>query len=188
MKYYGIVLRDVRKRVGLTQKKLAEMAHISVRKLQDIENHSADTKVSVLKSLCEVLNLPFYALFRQDFATAREFAGVHSPSLDKIVRPVEVICSCGEIVYSNPKALKLRGAHSFEVLDGTKIWEHHRPADRNRMLKHIEEIQIRPIEPYPFFGHLQKSDGSGEVSLRVDWDYIHSSEKKILGFLCLLES
>lgn len=172
----------------MTQKALAEKAQISVRKLQDIENHNVDTKLSILTSLCDALGIPFRSLISTEFSDAKDFARIHSPSLDHVATPVEVICKCGEVIYSNPKALKLRGAHSFDLIKGSKVWDHHPKRERPRIQEFLTEISHHPKEPFPFFGSLIRSDGKEIISLRVEWDYIRNADGDIVGYLTLLSS
>ncbi len=51
------MIKKYRKKLGITQEKLAELIDISPRQLQRIENGSSETSLKTLKKLIEVLNI-----------------------------------------------------------------------------------------------------------------------------------
>lgn len=51
------MLKKYRKKLGITQEKLAELLDISPRQLQRIENGSSETSLKTLKKLIKVLDI-----------------------------------------------------------------------------------------------------------------------------------
>lgn len=60
----GTAIKELRKKRGITQKALAEMANISANALCMIENNDNFPQKNTIKTLCEALNVPVsYLLF-----------------------------------------------------------------------------------------------------------------------------
>jgi transcriptional regulator with XRE-family HTH domain len=57
--YIGIVIREVRKRKGLTQMELSDQTNISVRTIQRIEKDAVEPSLFSLKKIGEVLEFNF---------------------------------------------------------------------------------------------------------------------------------
>lgn len=60
-KYYNLIrnnIRKYRKENKLTQEQLAELIDITPRQLQRIENNESSTKISTLRKIINVLNIP----------------------------------------------------------------------------------------------------------------------------------
>lgn len=51
------MIKKYRKKLGITQEKLAELLDISPRQLQRIENGSSETSLKTLKKLIKVLDI-----------------------------------------------------------------------------------------------------------------------------------
>lgn len=52
------MIREYRKRKGYTQEELAEKIKISARQLQRIEENEENTKITTLKKLIKILQIP----------------------------------------------------------------------------------------------------------------------------------
>jgi XRE family transcriptional regulator, regulator of sulfur utilization len=60
----GTAIKELRKKRGITQKALAEMANISANALNMIESNENFPQKGTLKAICEALNVPVaYLLF-----------------------------------------------------------------------------------------------------------------------------
>lgn len=60
----GTAIKQLRKKRGITQKALAEMANISANALNMIESNENFPQKGTLKAICEALNVPVsYVLF-----------------------------------------------------------------------------------------------------------------------------
>ena len=57
--YIGIVIREVRKRKGLTQMELSDKTNISIRTIQRIEKDAVEPSLNSLKRISEVLEFNF---------------------------------------------------------------------------------------------------------------------------------
>lgn len=51
------MIKKYRKKLGITQEKLAELLDISPRQMQRIENGSSETSLKTLKKIIKVLNI-----------------------------------------------------------------------------------------------------------------------------------
>lgn len=52
------MIKENREKKGYTQEQLAELLDISPRQLQRIEKHEENTKISTLKSIIKLLDIP----------------------------------------------------------------------------------------------------------------------------------
>jgi transcriptional regulator with XRE-family HTH domain len=88
----GANIRDLRKRAGWTQEKLAEKAGISVPFMTQIELARKTASLEVIENIAKALNVSYERLFKTDISENKDIAfGLHILEKDLITTLTETI-------------------------------------------------------------------------------------------------
>jgi len=64
-RYIAANVRQVRRRLGITQEELAEKADLSLRYIQEVERGEANLSIAVLAAFADALDVPAASLLRR---------------------------------------------------------------------------------------------------------------------------
>jgi len=88
----GANIRDLRRRAGWTQEKLAEKAGISVPFMTQIELARKTASLEVIENIAKALNVSYERLFKTDISENKDLSfGLHLLEKDLIKTLTEII-------------------------------------------------------------------------------------------------
>ena len=142
-KNIGLRLSQARKAKGLTQEQLAELASFSVSEISRIETGRAETPLTTLQKLCDVLQIGLDFLLYDCFP---DKTGFTNPTIQQIM---ELLSSASE---EEQKVC-------LEI-----IKQVHKLSDKNTHLKRMETSTVRQLGRSVRLSHFNRHKNSGDRS------------------------